>query len=327
MRLFITGGSGFIGTNFIAHACARGDEVLNLDLAAPLNPDHRAWWRQGDILDAGALTGAMQAFNPDAVVHLAARTDCDEDTTVEQGYRANTDGTRNVLEAIRATPGIGRAILTSSQYVCGPGALPQHDEDYAPHTVYGRSKVITEQLTRRAGLTCCWTLIRPTNIWGPWHMRYRREAWRVIRRGLYLHPAGAPVVRAYGYVGNIVHYVQRILEAPRSQVDRRTLYLSDPPGDIYRWASAFSLALCGRPARRAPRWLLHGIGRVGDGMMRIGLPFPLTSSRYRNMTGNYVVPVQATYDLLGLPPISLEEGVRETVRWLETDPHWRGGKP
>lgn len=320
MRWFITGGSGFIGTNLVAHALARGDTVLNIDLAPPLDRAQTACWRAGDILEAGPLIDQVRAFQPDVIVHLAARTDCDEHTTVDAGYRANTDGVRNILEAIRAAPDTARTIITSSQYVCGPGYLPQRDDDYAPHTVYGQSKVITEQLTRRAGLRGCWTLIRPTNIWGPWHLRYRREAWRVIARGLYLHPAGAPVVRAYGYVGNIVHYVQRILDAPRVQVDGRTLYLSDPPGDIYTWASAFSVALRGRPARKVPRWVLRGVALAGDGLALGGLRFPLTTSRYRNMTGSYLVPVQATYDLLGPPPVSLEAGVRETVRWLTEHP-------
>lgn len=317
MRLLLTGGSGFIGTNLAADALARGDEVLNLDATAPLDPGQRALWRPTDILDAGALSAAVRDFRPACVVHLAARTDCDEQTTVERGYRANTDGVRHVLEAIRATPSVERVIITSSQYVCGPGPLPRHDEDYAPHTVYGQSKVITEQLTRQAGLECCWTLIRPTNIWGPWHLRYRREAWRVIRQGLYLHPGGAPVIRAYGYVGNVVHYIRRILDEPRARVDRRTLYLSDPPADIYQWANAFSLALTGRPARKVPRWALRGIGLAGDGFSRLGIRFPLTSSRFRSMTCDYPVPVEATYALLGPPPIPLEEGVRQTVGWLE----------
>jgi nucleoside-diphosphate-sugar epimerase len=319
MKILITGGSGFIGTNLVTHALSRGDEVLNIDASTPLNPEHNPVWRKLNIMDPEELTRAMQEFRPDWVIHLAARTDCDELTTVERGYRVNTDGVSNLLAAIKVTPGIDRVVITSSQYVCGPGYLPQHDEDYAPHTVYGQSKVVTEQLTRKAGLNCCWTLIRPTNIWGPWHMRYRNEAWRVIRKGLYLHPAGAPVVRAYGYVGNIVHYIQQILDAPRSLVDHRTFYLSDPPGDIYLWASAFSVALTGHSARKAPRWLLRGIGYAGDIVSWLGLKFPLTSSRYRSMTSNYVVSVDATYSILGPSPISLDDGVRETVFWLDHD--------
>ena len=85
-------------------------------------------------------------------------------------FRDNTIGTANVLEAIRKTPTISRVVITSSQHVRKPGSgLPQNDEDFAPHGLYGESKKITEQLTRWAGLPCIWTIIRPTTVWGPWH--------------------------------------------------------------------------------------------------------------------------------------------------------------
>lgn len=73
---------------------------------------------------------------------------------------------RHELDVIKATPSVERVIITSSQFVCGPGYIPKHDEDFAPVTVYGQSKVLTEQLTRQAGLRCVWTIVRPTNIWG-----------------------------------------------------------------------------------------------------------------------------------------------------------------
>ena len=79
------------------------------------------------------------------------------------------------MSAIRSYYAIERAIIASTQYVAGPSRLPKDDEDYFPHTVYGQSKVVTEQLTRAANLACAWTLVRPTNIWGPWHMRYRNN--------------------------------------------------------------------------------------------------------------------------------------------------------
>ena len=205
MRILITGGSGFIGTNAIEAFSKDATALLNYSMHAPLNPEQTPYWCAGDILDATATTGAFQEFRPTHVLHLAARTECDEKTTVEKGYRANTEGTRNVLEAIRATRSVQRAIMTSSQFVCAPGRLPVNDIDYFPETVYGESKVVTEKLTREANLPCCWSIIRPTNIWGPWHMRYRLEFWRVVGRGLYVHPVHEPVIRCYGYVNTVAH--------------------------------------------------------------------------------------------------------------------------
>ena len=318
MKIFITGGSGFIGTNLVASVVRTGHDVLNADWCEPLDAKQRIYWKKMDIMDRQPLLRLMQAYEPDAVVHLAARTECDERISVEDGYRVNTVGTANVLAAIQATPDIKRVIITSSQYVCGPDHFPKDMNDYGPHTVYGQSKVITEQLTKAANLSCCWTLIRPTNIWGPWHMRYRQEAWRFISKGLYLHPAGKPVVRCYGYVGNIVHYILNIMNATPVVVAGQTFYLGDPPINIYEWANAFSLGLTGHPARKVPRLMLRGVAWIGDLFSLAGVNFPLTRSRYHSMTSDYLCPMEATYAALGLPPICLQTGVDETLAWLET---------
>src|ERR1017187_7554613 len=132
MKLLITGGSGFIGTNAIEEFTRRNGAILNYSLHPPLNPAQMSYWRQGDILDASALRLAFTEFRPDYVLHLAARTDCDENTTVEDGYRVNTEGTRNVLDAIRTTPSVERSIITSTQFVCAPGRLPANETDDFP---------------------------------------------------------------------------------------------------------------------------------------------------------------------------------------------------
>ncbi len=321
MKLLLTGGSGFIGTNAVGHFLARGFEVMNLDVQPPLDARHGPQWRKVDIMDAAALRAAFADFHPQAVIHLAARAECDENTTVETGYRMNTEGTHHVLDAIRGTPSVERAIVVSSQFVCGPDHPPQGDEDFEPVTVYGQSKVITEQLTRVAGLECCWTLVRPTNIWGPWHRRYTQEFWRVAEKGWYLHPGGAPVTRCYGFVGNLVAHLEAILIGERSRVDRQVFYLSDPADDIYGWANAFCRGLSGKPARRVARPVLKMLGLTGDVISKItGKPFYITSSRVRSMTSDYVVPevIERTISVLGEPRYSLEEGVTQTLAWLKS---------
>src|SRR5262249_14088884 len=156
-------------------------------------------------------------------------------------------------------------------------------------TVYGQSKGITEQLTREAHLTCTWTIVRPTNIWGPWHQRYQKEFWRVVAKGWYSHPGCSPVVRCYGYVGNVLQQVRRMLDEPPAHVNGQVFYAGDPLGDIARWANAFSLALRGHKIRKVPRPILAAAGLVGDAISRmIGRPFYITSSRYHSMTSDYL---------------------------------------
>lgn len=319
MRIFITGASGFIGTNAVDIFSGQSHDILNYSLDAPLKSAQDRFWRKGDIMDAGVLRQTFEEFRPEWVLHLAARAECDENATVETGYRVNTEGTQNVLDAIRATPSAQRVIITSSQFVCAPGPLPKNDTDYFPETTYGQSKVITEQLTRKANLPVCWTIVRPTNIWGPWHMRYRREFWRVVERGLYVHPGRQPVIRCYGYVKNIVHQMQQILEAPADTVRGKTLYLGDPPINLLDYAEGFSKALNSRSVRVVPRLLMRTLAVLGDIPTKVtGRPFLINSSRFRSMITDYQTPMEKTFELLGDNPYSLEEGIQETVEWLKT---------
>lgn len=319
MKLLITGGSGFIGTNAIDVFTGNGASILNFSLHPPLKAEHKQNWVEGDIMDKAALRAAFQEFQPELVLHLAARAECDENTTVEKGYKVNTEGTQNVLDAIRATPSVHRVIITSSQFVCGPGRLPKNDSDYFPATVYGESKAISEKLTRAANLPVTWTIIRPTNIWGPWHMRYRREFWRVVQRGLYVHPGHQPVIRCYGYVKNVVDQIRKIFEAPPERVHGKTIYLGDRPTNLFEWVNEFSKALAGRPVRVIPRWLMRTLAAIGDVPTRLtGKPFLINSSRFRSMTTDYNTPIAETFTLLGENPYSLEQGVQQTVQWLRS---------
>jgi nucleoside-diphosphate-sugar epimerase len=315
MRLLVTGGSGFIGTNLMAQLRHADVPRLNLDIAPPLCPAHQPDWQRCDILDREALQAAFRSFAPTHVVHLAARTDCDEKATLDD-YRANTTGTQHVLEAIAATSSVARVVITSTQFVCSPGVLPRYDEDFSPFTVYGSSKVITEQLTRQANLPCTWTIVRPTTIWGPWLLRHCRQVFRVMRRGLYLHPGWQPCIRSWGYVGNVVYQFLSLLELPREPVHGRVFYLGDPPINLRDWVNAVSRRLVGREVRTVPRGIVWLLALAGEVAQRIGLPSPLTLSRYRSMTRDYAMPMDATLRVLGPAPYSMEAGIEEVLRWL-----------
>jgi GlcNAc-P-P-Und epimerase len=320
--VLVTGGSGFIGINLVDRLIAEGYRVTNFDKAPPAKGEHRAYWRPVEILDAGSLATAIAATQATIVIHLAARQDTDGQQLAE--YTMNTDGVANVLAALKKLPTIQRFVATSTQFVVGPGPLPAHDLDFRPHTVYGQSKAIGEQLVRKADLACTWTIIRPTNLWGPWHPRYPREFWRVLKRGFYVHPGRSPVMRCYGYVETIVDQIFKIITAPPAIVDRRVFYVGDPPLDVLDWANAFSRALRGREVRVVPRALFRGIVVAGDLANRFGVRIPITSSRFQTMTEDYLVPMAPTFEALGYPRISLSEGVERTVRWLrQQDPFWQ----
>jgi GlcNAc-P-P-Und epimerase len=316
MKTLVTGGSGFIGTNLVYSLLRQGDEVLNLDIAEPSDKAHRALWRRCNILDRDSVRAEFEKFQPAQVIHLAARWDTWPHLRLED-YKVNTDGTANLLAAIQESKRVLRFVHTSTQYVLRPGKLPQHDEDFDPHTVYGESKAITERFVRAANLRCVWTIIRPTNIWGPWHPRYPHEFWRVLSRGLYFHPDVNPVFRPYGYVGNVIFQIQRILKASPEVVDRKVFYVGDRPIPLLDWVNGFARALTGKDARIAPKAFLRLLAWIGDAGLRVGIKFPIYSSRLRSMTEESFAMMEPTLKTFGEPPYSLAEGIRETANWLQ----------
>jgi nucleoside-diphosphate-sugar epimerase len=323
-RYLVTGGSGFIGANFIREVLRRDSsiEVLNLDLAPSKDIENKDVYRECDLLDADAVTRHFQEFQPTHVVHMAGRTDM-FGAAVED-YAANHVGTENMIAALRTTPSVRNVVFTSSQFVVGPGALPTQDEEYRPHTVYGQSKVLSELAVRRADLACAWTIIRPTNVWGRWHPRYPTEFWKVLKQGRYVHPGGRRVMRCYAYVGTVVDQTIAILEREDGGLSGRTFYVGDSPIDLFEWTNAFSKELTGKPVRVVPNMILKGIAKVGDAVIWAGGKFPLFSSRFRSMTEDYLTPMGPTFAALGPSNHTLEQGVHETVEWLKSeDPFWR----
>lgn len=296
------------------HLLENGAAVLNVDKQPPKKEEHNPYWADCNIMDYSRLENIFQDFRPDYIIHLAARTDTNGKTLEE--YFENTSGTKNVLDAIRSTGGISRVVITSTQYVHRPGHLPENDEDFEPHTVYGESKVITEKLTRSARLDPIWTIIRPTNIWGPWHPRYPHEFWAVLHRGLYLHPGRQRVMRSYGYVGNVVYQIGKILGETPGVVSGKVYYVGDAPINLLDWTNGFSRAITGKNVRIVPRAVVGAAAQVGDFLSRFAIRFPITSSRFQSMTTDYLTPMSETLDVLGRPPFTLDNGIDRTVDWL-----------
>jgi nucleoside-diphosphate-sugar epimerase len=316
-RVLVTGASGFIGTNLLEFYRVWGAEaVANFDILPPRNPDHKPYWRQIDICDAGPLRTAMLAFRPTAVFHLAARADLIGKTAAD--YPENADGVRNVIAAMRELTGHPRLLVASSRMVCDIHYHPKNDTDYCAPNAYGESKVLTEIVTRReCGNSIPWVLVRPTGIWGPWFDIPYRNFFDTVRRGFYMHPGNARTRKSYGFVGNTVHQLDRLLYAGFARAQARTLYVTDPPAEILPWSRQIASAFGVRRPAKVPYALLAVGAKIGDLMQKLGWHNPpLTSFRLDNLITDMVVDYMLAADLTGEGPYRMEDAIAITIDWM-----------
>lgn len=320
MRLLITGGSGFIGTNFIELLIQNKIEnFINVDKQKPCNSAQEKYWIKCNLLNEEELFEIVVQFKPTHIVHLAAKTDTASDKL--EDYIDNTEGTANLIRVIEKSDSVRHVVITSTQYVFKPenDAFPKTDSHFKPHTAYGESKKICEELTRNSAMNCEWTIIRPTNVWGPWHMRYPNELWRIIDKGWYFHPKNADPVKSFAYVKNVAHQILRILESSSAIVNKKVFYVGDMPINSVKWINCFSQELTGKNVRIIPKSLFYLIALTGNYLNKLHIPFPLNLLRFENMNSEYNTPMQKTIDAFGVSHPDLEKNIKETIDWIKNE--------
>jgi len=175
MRVFVSGGAGFIGSHLTERLLARGHAVLVYDNLSTGKWENLPVTRgdlefiQGDIRNASLVTELMQGM--DAAVHLAAvasvQASIDDPVTTHQ---TNFDGTVNMLQAARQH-GINRFLYASSAAVYGDTAEVPVSEDAIPSPLspYAADKLAGEECLldyfNRFGIAA--TSFRFFNIYGP----------------------------------------------------------------------------------------------------------------------------------------------------------------
>lgn len=246
MRVLITGGAGFIGSN-LAYALVTGGHevgiVDDLSTGKRENLHPHAWTRVSDILDP-AFPALVAEFAPDAVVHLAAQASVTESLRdPERDWAVNAEGTRIVAQAALAA-GARRMISASSAAVYGEPAesdLPLAETaPKAPANPYGRSKLAAEGLLAETllGSGTDFASFRFANVYGP-----RQDAEgeggvvaifcdRMHRNGPITIYGTGEQTRDFIYVGDIVGAIVEALHAEAP--------LAPEAGD----AAAYNISTC-----------------------------------------------------------------------------------
>lgn len=318
MKILVTGGSGFIGTNYIELLLQYGKaDFVNLDIKPPRNAAHKKFWQECDILDTPRLEKIIYDFKPTHVVHLAAKTGLDEKHLSE--FAANIEGVETLMRILRSVPSFEHAIFTSSLLVCKMGYVPKTDTEYKPTTLYGQSKVRGEQIVRSAeNLPYAWTIIRPISVWGPYAEEPYRNFFQSIARNWYFHIGSGHYKRSMGFVENMAYQIHKLLLAPVEKVNRKVFYLGDsPPIDLYEFANEIQTALGVRKIRRLPFLIVKLAAKGGDVIKALGWKkFPLTSFRLNNIRTEYMFNLQPIMDIAGPLPYDFKVGIKRTIQYM-----------
>jgi len=310
--LFVTGGAGFIGSEFIRQAI-RQYRIVNFDkltyagnldnLASIANsPDYSLV--VGDVCDAKAVVAAVPA-NCDAIVHFAAESHVDRSIlSAEEFVRTNVLGTQVMLDVARHRK-VGRFLHISTDEVGGdmpPDGWFREDSPLSPNSPYAASKTAAEHFVRAAAHTFGLDVLvtRTSNNYGPYQFPEKLLPLAISNA---LEDRPIPVygdglqVRDWVHVADNCRALLAVLDRGRS-------------GETYHIGGGHPLA---------------NIDVLKLLLKILGKPESLLTSVTDRLGHDrrYAVDFSKTTRELGWrPEIPFEQGLRATVDWYRDNSEW-----
>lgn len=167
MRILITGSNGLLGQKLVA--ALRNDK--STDLIATSRGEDRSVdplgdrYRSLDITSEAAVEAVFDEVRPDVVIHTAAMTNVDAcELDPKACHLQNVEATRHLLDAARKLD--SHFIFLSTDFIFDGQAGPYREEDEpAPLSIYGHSKLEGERLVQGSGLTR-WAIARTIIVYG-----------------------------------------------------------------------------------------------------------------------------------------------------------------
>lgn len=216
MKVVITGGGGFLGSQLCQQLLRRGAitgpsgalepirEIVLFDAFVPRpSDDPRVKHRQGDVSDRATVCSVVGTEAATAIFHLASMVSGECEDRFDDALRVNLEGGRNVFEAARALPGVPRLIFASSIACFGGEARQDPNTDrtkLTPETTYGMTKAVCELLVNdysRKGFFDGRSARLPTVIIRPGKPNAAASGWAsgMFREPLNGEPCHLPVRR------------------------------------------------------------------------------------------------------------------------------------
>ena len=332
---FITGGAGFIGSNYVSRLLERGEKVTIYDNLSRAGASRNLAWLQekygktafqltaGDVRDAALLNASSR--DADVIIHLAAQVAVTTSVVnPREDFEINALGTFNVLEAARISERKPVILYASTNKVYGGMEdvkvvedatrwhymdLPQGCPETQPldfHSPYGCSKGTGDQYVRDYariyGLRS--VVCRQSCIYGPRQFGVEDQGW--IAWMIIAAVTGKPIT-IYGDGKQIrdVLYVNDLLNAYDAAIAR----IDKVKGQVYN--------LGGGPENTMSIWT--EFGRLLEGLL--GRPVPVARADWR--PGDQKVFVadirKAERELGWKPAVGVEQGVGRLFEWVKTN--------
>jgi dTDP-glucose 4,6-dehydratase len=333
MSILVTGGAGFIGSNFVLDWLAQSDEtVVNLDVLtyagnlanlASLNGDERHVFAHGDIRDREMVDKLLQAHRPRAIVHFAAESHVDRSIHGPDAFiKTNVEGTFKLLESARAywtgLDGEAQAafrfhhVSTDEVYGSLSADAPAFTEThpYEPNSPYSASKAASDHLVRAWHHTYGMPVVTTncSNNYGPYHFPEKLIPLMIVNA-----LAGKPLpiygdglqVRDWLYVGDHCSAIRAVLAGGRvGEVYNIGGWNEKPNRDIVHTVCTLLDEMRPDPAGPYSRLITHVKDRPGHDR-------------------RYAIDARKIERELGWRPAeTFETGIRKTVQWYLDHADW-----
>ncbi len=310
MKVLVTGGSGFVGTNLIGDLLSQGHEVLNYDIEP--SEGYAELTQINDVRDCETLTRSSQGV--DAIVHLAAEHRDDVRPTALY-YDVNVNGAECVVKAAERN-GVDTIVFTSSVAVYGlDGGIPNEASPVRPFNDYGRSKHKAEQVFKRwadADPARRLVIVRPCVVFGENNRGNVYTLLKQIDSGRFLAIGAGQNRKSMAYVKNVSHFLVRCLQLDSGF---HIFNYADSPDLTTTELIELTRTMLGK--KRPPR-IPYALGLAGgylfDFMAGLtGKTFPISSVRVRKFCADTRISTQQV-QALGIKPVySLKDGLHRMI--------------